>query len=116
LSSGSWAVDEITWTEAEQALGRNLRLIPTVGILEQHGPHLPLSTDIASDARVVCGVSSTLEAHRAPLLSYDVTGGRGPFAGLPNLRTERWHLVKELLAKWARSDDGEVNRERDAFR
>ena len=86
-------------------------MIGTVGALEQHASHLPPSADIATQARVACGASSTLEPLRTtwlsyrPWLSYDVTGGRGPFTGLAELRTERLHLVKELLAEWVRFDD-----------
>ena len=36
---------EMTWPEVEEAIGRGAGVVLPVGSTEQHGHHLPLSTD-----------------------------------------------------------------------
>lgn len=76
-----------------------------VGALEQHGPHLPLGTNIHVAERVVEEVSTRLGILRAPAFSYGVKLARGPYAGTAGLRRKTLHrAINELLAHW--EDDG----------
>jgi creatinine amidohydrolase len=93
------------WTEIEQALRRDRRLIVPVGALEQHGPHLPLGANLLIARRVAREVSRSLGVLLAPSFSYGVTFGRGPFAGRAGIRRKTLHrAVNELLADW--EDEG----------
>lgn len=101
MSPNSYALDELPWTDVQQALARDPRLILPVGALEQHGPHLPLGTNIVIAQRVAREVSQRLGILRAPTFSYGVTVAGGPFAGQAGLRRKTLHrAVNELLAKW----------------
>lgn len=40
--------EELTWPEIREAAARGLVAVLPVGALEQHGPHLPLATDVLS--------------------------------------------------------------------
>lgn len=97
----SYALDEMPWTEVGDALEGNPRLILPVGALEQHGPHLPLGTNIVIAQRVAREVSQKLGILRAPAFSYGVTMGGGPYPGRSGLRRKTFHrAVNELVGQW----------------
>jgi creatinine amidohydrolase len=97
----SYALDEIPWTEARKARERDPRLILPVGALEQHGPHLPLGSNIVIAQRVAVHVSRALGILRAPTFSYGVIVGRGPFTGRAGTSRKTLHrAVNGLLAEW----------------
>ncbi len=101
----SYAIDELPWTEIGARLAEEPRLVFPVGALEQHGPHLPVGTNLALAARVSTAVSERLGILRAPPFSYGVVAGGGPFPGAAGLRRKTFHrAVNELLARW--NDDG----------
>jgi creatinine amidohydrolase len=101
----SYAIDELPWTEIGRILESDPRLIFPVGALEQHGPHLPVGTNVTIAARVSRAVSERLGILRAPTFSYGVAVGGGPFPGAAGLRRKTFHrAVNELLARW--DDDG----------
>jgi creatinine amidohydrolase len=101
MSPKSYALGEMPWTDVQDAIARDPRLILPVGALEQHGPHLPLGTNIVIAQRVAREVSRQLGVLRAPTFSYGVTVDGGPFAGQAGLRRKTLHrAVNELLAKW----------------
>lgn len=101
----SWALDEMTWPDVRESLERDARLILAVGALEQHGPHLPLGTNLHIASHVARVVSERLAILRAPPFSYGSVNGRGPFPGVAGLRRKTLHrAVNELLAHW--EDDG----------
>jgi len=97
----SYALDEMPWSDVGRALAGNPRLILPVGALEQHGPHLPLGTNIMIAQRVAREVSHRLGILRAPTFSYGVTVDRGPFPGRAGLRRKTLHrAVNELMGSW----------------
>lgn len=101
----SYAIDELPWTEIGRILESDPRLIFPVGALEQHGPHLPVGTNVTIAARVSRAVSERLGILRAPTFSYGVAVGGGPFPGAAGLSRKTFHrAVNELLARW--DDDG----------
>jgi creatinine amidohydrolase len=101
----SWALDELAWPDVRSAIDRNPRLILPVGALEQHGPHLPLGTNLHIASRVARDVSERLGILRAPPFCYGTTNGGGPFAGVSGLRRKTLHRsINELLSNW--EDDG----------
>ncbi|MBB4931202.1 creatinine amidohydrolase [Lipingzhangella halophila] len=92
---------ELTWTEAgERAEGGALLAVP-LGATEQHGPHLPLSTD----TDVAAELCRRLAAARgdvlvAPPLGYGASGEHAGFAGTLSLGTE---VLTALLVELGRS-------------
>lgn len=101
----SYAIDELPWTEIGKILAADPRLIFPVGALEQHGPHLPVGTNVTIAARLSAAISERLGILRAPPFSYGVAVGGGPFPGAAGLRRKTFHrAVNELLARW--NDDG----------
>ena len=102
----SYALDELSWKDVEEILSRAPRLIVPVGAMEQHGPHLPLGTNAFIAERVADAVSRRLGILRAPVFSYGVTVGGGPFPGRAGLRRKTLQrAMNELLARW---EDGGV--------
>ena len=97
----SYALDELSWSEVGNVLAEDPRLILPVGALEQHGPHLPLGTNIMIAQRVARAVSDKLQILRAPTFSYGVTVGGGPFSGRAGLRRKTLHrAINELIGRW----------------
>lgn len=101
----SWALNELSWTEAGDAIRSDPRLILAVGALEQHGPHLPLGTNLHIASRVAVDVSERLGILRAPAFPYGATNGGRPYTGAAGLGRKSLHrAVNELLGQW--EDDG----------
>jgi len=96
------ALADLSWADAERtAAGAGLLVIP-VASTEQHGPHLPLSTD--TDIAVALG---DLFARRhnnvllAPALAYGSSGEHADFAGTLSIGREALELVLVELVRSA---------------
>lgn len=97
----SYAIDQLPWPDVAEILQGDPRLVLPVGALEQHGPHLPVGTNIVIARYVAREVSERTGILRAPTLSYGVTVGGGPYAGRAGLRRKTLHrVVNELLQMW----------------
>jgi len=91
----------MSWREVGRTLAETPCLILPVGALEQHGPHLPLGSNILIAQRVAREVSHRLRILRAPTFSYGVTVDRGPFPGRAGLRRKTLHrAMNELIGTW----------------
>lgn len=92
----------LTWTEAAERAPSGLLAVP-VGSTEQHGPHLPLSTDtdIAVELcrRLAAGRPGVLVA---PAVSYGSSGEHAGFAGTLSIGSAALEL---LLVELGRSAD-----------
>lgn len=96
----SYAVDELAWPKVGRVLEEDPRLIMTIGALEQHGPHLPVGTNVFIAAQVARAVSERCRVLRAPPFFYGVTVSGGPFRA-PGLRRKTLHqAVNELIGGW----------------
>ena len=92
---------ELTWPEAAERSARGDVLTVPVGSTEQHGPHLPLSTD--TDLAVA--LCQSLAARRpdvvvAPPLSYGASGEHAGFAGTLSIGTQ---ALERMLVELGRS-------------
>jgi creatinine amidohydrolase len=95
---------DLTWPEVQDS-GRGVLVLP-VGSIEQHGPHLPLSTD----ALVAEGVSAALAAERpgaglAPPIVYGASGEHADFPGTMSIGEQALHdvvveLVRHVSRDW----------------
>lgn len=94
-------LDDLTWTDLDGA-GAALLAVP-VGSTEQHGPHLPLSTD----TDIAVGLCSRLAAARpdvvvAPALAYGSAGEHAGFAGTLSIGQS---VTRQVLVEIGRSAD-----------
>ena len=95
-------LDELSWVDVAAHLARDPRLIVPVGALEQHGPHLPLGTNVLIARRVAVDLSREFNVLRAPTIYYGVNvPGAAEYAGTTTLRQKTLHRsLNELLAGW----------------
>jgi creatinine amidohydrolase len=98
----SLALDELSWIDVAAHLARDPRLIIPVGALEQHGPHLPLGTNVLVARKVAVDLSQEQEVLRAPTMYYGVNvGTERRYAGTATLTQKTLHrALNELLASW----------------
>lgn len=89
---------EVTWTEVDPGA---LLVLP-LGATEQHGPHLPLSTD-TDIAVALCRRFAALypAAVVAPALPYGASGEHAGFAGTLSIGQEALELVLVELVRSA---------------
>jgi mycofactocin precursor peptide peptidase len=98
------ALGDLTWPEVERLAAAGAVLAVPIGSTEQHGPHLPLSTD----TDVALALVDRLAASRrdvvvAPPLAYGSSGEHGGFAGTISIGQ---HAVELLLLELGRSAGG----------
>ena len=95
-------LDELSWIEVAAHLARDPRLIVPVGALEQHGPHLPLGTNVLIARRIAVDLSREFLVLRAPTIYYGVNVSTArAYAGTATLRHKTLHRsLNELLAAW----------------
>jgi creatinine amidohydrolase len=98
----SLALDELSWIDAAAHFARDPRLIIPVGALEQHGPHLPLGSNVLIARRVAVDLSTEFGVLRAPTMYYGVNvQSEREYAGTASLRQKTLHrAINELLAAW----------------
>ncbi|MCU1481516.1 MAG: Creatinine amidohydrolase [Subtercola sp.] len=72
---------------AHFAAGDGLAILP-FGALEQHGPHLPLSTDTATAAEVARRLAERLDAVLLPPVNYGATWNNAGYPGTVSLSPE----------------------------
>jgi mycofactocin precursor peptide peptidase len=99
----STLLSDLTWRDAESRATSALLVVP-VGSTEQHGPHLPLSTD----TDIATGLAERLarvleEAVVAPAVAYGASGEHEGFAGTVSVGQE---AVELLLLELCRSASG----------
>jgi len=79
-----------------------------IGATEQHGPHLPLNTDVVLPTEVALAVAEPLDLLVAPALAYGsrsrpLSGGGQGFVGTTSLRGPTFiALITDVLSEWLR--------------
>jgi creatinine amidohydrolase len=78
-----------TWTDVAEFIraGDGLVILP-FGALEQHGPHLPLSTDTLTAVHVATSLAERLDAVLLPALDYGATWNNAGYPGTVTLQPE----------------------------
>lgn len=97
-----------TWTEVDAVAADRVLVVP-LGATEQHGPHLPLSTD----TDVTVAVAQRAAAARpgiavAPALPYGASGEHAGFAGTLSIGQDALELVLVELVRSADAFAGVV--------
>jgi mycofactocin precursor peptide peptidase len=94
-------LDQTTWPEVSQAGTGSVLLVP-LGSTEQHGPHLPLSTDTDIARALADGADGRLDdVMVAPSLSYGSSGEHQGFPGTLSIGQEATELLLVELGRSA---------------
>jgi mycofactocin system creatininase family protein len=93
---------DLTWPEAAEHADRGCLLAVPLGSTEQHGPHLPLSTD-ADVAVALCGALAAARADVvvAPAIGYGASGEHAGFAGTLSIGQAALELLLVELGRSA---------------
>jgi creatinine amidohydrolase len=93
---------ELTWPEVAECAARGAALLVPVGSTEQHGPHLPLSTDSDIAVEVCARVAQLVpDVLIAPLVPYGSSGEHAGFAGTLSIGQAATELVLLELGRSA---------------
>jgi creatinine amidohydrolase len=108
MAQTSVRIADLTWPEfAERVAGDPIVLLPT-GSVEQHGPHLPLFTDVILPVAVAEAVAARIGALVAPPVTYGYksqpkSGGGNHFPGTLSLDASVFiALVRNIVNELAR--------------
>jgi creatinine amidohydrolase len=102
-------MEEMTWPEAAEAARSNLPVVIAIGSTEQHGPHLPLNTDVLLPVAVAVEASKKVNLVVAPpvhfgAMSRALSGGGETFPGTLSLRASTLiATIHEVLSALART-------------
>jgi creatinine amidohydrolase len=96
------ALDEMSWTDVAAQLVGDPRMLLPVGALEQHGPHLPLGSNILFARSIAVQLSLEFGVLRAPTFNYGVNvATERAYAGTATLSRKTLHrALNELLLAW----------------
>ena len=103
------ALADLTWPETERRAVAGAALAVPVGSTEQHGPHLPLSTD----TDIAVALATRLAARRgdvivAPAIGYGSSGEHAGFAGTISIGQEALELMLVELGRSAAETFGHI--------
>ena len=92
-------MEDMTWEEVRDAAAAELPVVLSIGSTEQHGPHLPLSTDCIIPVGIALRAAAEVPLIVAPPIRYGaksraLSGGGETFPGTVSLRG---HTLIETL-------------------
>ena len=99
---------EMTWPEVRDAIAENYNVLLAVGATEQHGPHLPITTDVILPTAVAKGVAERTKTIVATPIYYGMqskplSGGGQSFPGTTSLRgTTLIALIRDIVGEFVR--------------
>lgn len=94
-------MEEMSVYDMEQAMKKTSTVIIPVGVVEQHGYHLPLSTDIHNSVQLTRKAADKLNAVVAPAVSYCFSGGT--LLGTVNVSPNTFGLlISEICSEFVR--------------
>jgi creatinine amidohydrolase len=102
-------MEEMTWQEVAEAARANKPVVLSMGSTEQHGPHLPLNTDVLIPIAIATEASSLVDLVIAPpihfgAMSRPLSGGGESFPGTLSLRANTLiTTTHEVLSGLARA-------------
>ncbi len=98
-----YMMENMTWPEVKEAMEKKRPLLFIVGSVEQHGPHLPISTDLTIPVEIAKRVAEKVNGIVAPAVPYGYrskprSGGGERFIGTFSLSGETLiHLTKDII-------------------
>lgn len=94
-------LDKMSVRDLEQAMEKTKTVIVPVGVVEQHGYHLPLSTDYHNATEVPIRAGERLNAIVAPTVPYCYSGGE--LLGTVNVSPQVFSLyIMDICAEFVR--------------
>lgn len=94
-------MEKMTVRDMEQALTKTKTVIIPTGVVEQHGYHLPLSTDILNAVKPLEIAGDRLNAVIAPSVNYCFSGGE--LLGTVNVSPNTFGLyISEIVSEFVR--------------
>lgn len=94
-------MEDMSVRDMEQALEKTKTVIIPVGVVEQHGYHLPLSTDIHNAVQLTRQAGERLNAVVAPSVNYCFSGGE--LLGTVNVSPNTFGLlISEICSEFVR--------------
>jgi len=97
----NYIMANMTVKDMQEALASTRTVVVPVGVVEQHGYHLPLSTDIHNAREVVLRAAPRMEAVAAPAIPYCYSGGELP--GTVNVSPQVFSLyVMDICSEFFR--------------
>jgi len=103
MSTVNYRVADLTRDEFKNAIQDGRWLLLPFGSVEQHGPHLPLGTDLFYAEYVCDRVAPLVNALVAPGLAYGICRTMRNFPGTVSLSSSTFSaLVHEILAEYVR--------------
>ncbi|RGZ00685.1 creatininase [Clostridium sp. AM58-1XD] len=102
-------MEEMTWKEVEEAIQSNTGVLLPIGATEQHGYHLPISTDVILPKRMGLSIAEETNLLVAPPIAYGFrsrpgSGGGQTFPATTSLRgTTLIALITDILREFVRS-------------
>lgn len=95
---------ELTWTEAREAVSDNPVILLPIGVLEQHGPHLPLDEDNIVAEYVADAVAVRTGSLVLPTLNYGHSPIFRNYAGTISLSSETLRrCIVEIISELHRA-------------
>ncbi|MBQ4515818.1 MAG: creatininase family protein [Clostridia bacterium] len=94
-------MEEMSVRDLERAMEKTSTVIIPVGVVEQHGYHLPLSTDMHNSVQLTRKAGDRLNAVVAPILPYCFSGGT--LLGTVNVSPNTFGLmISEICSEFVR--------------
>jgi creatinine amidohydrolase len=90
---GALIADRASWPDIEAAIANGLIAVLPVGALEQHGAHLPLTTDTVLASGVARGVADATNALLLPAIAYGDAWTAEGWAGTLSLSPETLRAI-----------------------
>jgi len=99
----TFLLGELTMIEAEKAARKGTVVILPVGSVEEHGKHLPLSTDSLQPEYVAAEAASKTGCLVAPAINYGVCKETASFPGTISISFDSLHnMVRDVLDELVR--------------
>jgi creatinine amidohydrolase len=92
-------LEEMRWPDVEELLKRTKLILVPTGSIEQHGPHLPLYSDVVAPLEVSILLAKQLGTVVAPSVRPGVSAHHMPFAGTITLQAQTFIAVVKDYAR-----------------
>ena len=89
----------MTWPDVQELLKQTKTILVSTGSIEQHGPHLPLYSDVVAPLEVSILVAMQLGCVVAPPLRPGVSAHHMPFPGTITLQAQTFIAVVKDYAR-----------------
>jgi len=96
-------LEEMTWEEVKKSIQEGCLLIVPIGSIEQHGPHLPVATDLYSVHEIAKEISGKVNALVAPPIYYGYAKSMRAFPGTVSIEGNTLVvLVRDIVKEFIR--------------